>query len=68
MCVFVLYIERKVLLKLLPRHQPTSQNLEYHRKRNNQKQNAKKHTQKFSLETILPVYEDIYKSFSVIDN
>ena len=32
------------------------------------KQNAKKHTQKFSLETILPVYEDIYKSFSVIDN
>ncbi|MGB1283945.1 MAG: N-acetyl-alpha-D-glucosaminyl L-malate synthase BshA [Polaribacter sp.] len=32
------------------------------------KQNAKKHTQKFSLETILPVYENIYKSVSVIDN
>lgn len=26
------------------------------------KQNAKKHTKKFSLENILPVYEDIYKS------
>jgi glycosyltransferase involved in cell wall biosynthesis len=26
------------------------------------KQNAKNHTKQFSLESILPVYEDIYKS------
>ena len=26
------------------------------------KQNAKEHTKRFSLENILPVYEDIYKS------
>ena len=26
------------------------------------KQNAKDHTRKFSLENILPVYEDLYKS------
>lgn len=30
------------------------------------KQNAKEHTKRFSLETILPVYEDIYKSFSTV--
>ncbi len=29
------------------------------------KQNAKQHTKQFSLSTILPVYEDIYKSCSV---
>jgi glycosyltransferase involved in cell wall biosynthesis len=29
------------------------------------KENAKEHTKRFSLENILPVYEDIYKSCSV---
>ena len=29
------------------------------------KENAKAHTKLFSLDTILPVYEDIYKSCSI---